>query len=56
MITSVRGGTGINTSASTGIPTISNGAWSVVSILPTSRGGLGADVTAAGAGELLYST
>jgi site-specific recombinase XerD len=50
------GGTGINTSASTGVPSISSGTWSVASTLATTLGGLGANVTAAGAGELLYST
>jgi len=35
------GGTGINTSTSTGIPTISSGTWSVQSSLPVTLGGTG---------------
>jgi hypothetical protein len=35
------GGTGIDTHASTGVPSISTGTWSVDSQLPTSLGGLG---------------
>lgn len=36
------GGTGINTSASTGVPSISSGTWSVNTQLPVSLGGTGA--------------
>ncbi|MEK7559377.1 MAG: MerR family DNA-binding transcriptional regulator [Patescibacteria group bacterium] len=50
------GGTGINTSGSTGVPSISAGTWSVSATLATSLGGLGGNVTALGAGEILYST
>jgi hypothetical protein len=35
------GGTGIDTSASTGVPSISSGTWSVATTLATSKGGLG---------------
>jgi hypothetical protein len=37
-----RGGTGINTSASTGVPTISSGTWSVAATLGVAQGGTGA--------------
>ena len=36
------GGTGLNTSASTGVPSISSGTWSVNAQLPVSLGGTGA--------------
>ena len=39
------GGTGINTSASTGVPSISAGTWSVNSVLPLSLGGTNAALT-----------
>jgi hypothetical protein len=37
-----RGGTGLNTSASTGVPTISSGTWSVAATLGVAQGGTGA--------------
>ena len=37
----VRGGFGIDTSASSGVPTVSAGTWSISSSLTTSRGGTG---------------
>jgi hypothetical protein len=37
-----RGGTGLNTSASTGVPTISAGTWSVAATLGVAQGGTGA--------------
>jgi len=40
------GGTGINTSASTGVPSISGGTWSVNATLPLSLGGTGSNLTA----------
>ncbi|EKE18747.1 MAG: hypothetical protein ACD_9C00251G0006, partial [uncultured bacterium] len=47
------GGTGINTSASTGVPTVSSGAWSVVSQLGVGSGGTGINGSAAANGSLL---
>jgi hypothetical protein len=41
-----RGGTGIDTSASTGIPSITAGAWSVISQIPALRGGTGDNTSA----------
>ncbi len=48
------GGTGINTSASTGIPTISSGTWSVSSSLSIALGGTNA-TTIGSAGSVAYS-
>ncbi|MBI2900333.1 MAG: shufflon system plasmid conjugative transfer pilus tip adhesin PilV [Planctomycetes bacterium] len=39
------GGTGLNTSGSSGVPTISSGTWSINSALPVSRGGTGTTTT-----------
>lgn len=36
-----RGGTGIDTSASTGVPVINGGTWTVPSLLPVTKGGTG---------------
>ncbi|MCK9379237.1 MAG: hypothetical protein M0P97_03815, partial [Candidatus Moranbacteria bacterium] len=47
------GGTGIDTSSSTGVPTISSGVWSVDSILDLSLGGTG--LSSIGIGSLLFS-
>ncbi|MDD5084365.1 MAG: hypothetical protein PHT88_05570, partial [Candidatus Moranbacteria bacterium] len=38
----VRGGTGINTASSTGVPVISSGTWSVATTLGVAQGGTGA--------------
>jgi hypothetical protein len=52
---STYGGTGISTAASTGVPTIAAGTWSVNATLPPASGGTGlATYTAAGA--IPYST
>jgi Chaperone of endosialidase len=40
-----RGGTNLDTSASTGVPTIASGVWSVASSLATGRGGTGTTTT-----------
>lgn len=40
-----RGGTGIDTSGSTGVPTIATGTWSVASQLTAARGGFGIDTS-----------
>jgi hypothetical protein len=45
-IAAARGGTGLDSSASTGVPSLSSGTWSVSSTLATSRGGLGASFSA----------
>lgn len=45
-VTAAQGGTGINTSASTGVPTISSGTWSTASALAAARGGTGIDTSA----------
>jgi site-specific recombinase XerD len=47
------GGTGLNTSASTGIPTISSGTWSVQSSLAVNLGGTGR--TSYTIGDILYA-
>ncbi|MEK7125874.1 MAG: hypothetical protein AAB835_00085, partial [Patescibacteria group bacterium] len=47
------GGTGLNTSASSGVPTISSGTWSVSAQLSPLRGGTGVDGSAAANGTLL---
>lgn len=49
------GGTGIDTSSSTGVPIISSGTWSVSSLLPIARGGTNAS-SIGSAGSLAYST
>ncbi|QQR77582.1 MAG: hypothetical protein IPJ67_00285 [Candidatus Moraniibacteriota bacterium] len=46
------GGTGLNTSASTGVPTINSGTWSVASSLGVALGGTG--TTALASGGILY--
>ena len=48
------GGTGINTSASTGVPSISSGTWSVASTLSLALGGTNKAITAS-AGSVVYS-
>ncbi len=50
------GGTGQNFSGSTGVITVNSGTFVASAQLSTALGGLGANITAAGAGELLYST
>jgi hypothetical protein len=50
-----RGGTGINTSAATGVPTLSSGTWSVASQLGIALGGTNA-TTIGSAGSVPYST
>ncbi|QQS15441.1 MAG: hypothetical protein IPK84_03665 [Candidatus Moraniibacteriota bacterium] len=47
-----RGGTGIDTSSSTGVPVVSSGTWSIASALGVSQGGTGLSSTPAN-GELL---
>ena len=47
------GGTGLNTSASTGVPTISGGTWSVLSALTAALGGTGVNGSTASNGQLL---
>ncbi|MFZ1735668.1 MAG: hypothetical protein WAU31_01920, partial [Candidatus Moraniibacteriota bacterium] len=47
-----RGGTGLDTSSSTGIPTIASGAWSIASSLGVSQGGTGLTSTPSN-GQLL---
>ena len=49
------GGTGIDTSSSTGVPSISSGTWSVNSVLPLSLGGTNANLTGT-SGGIVYST
>ena len=49
------GGTNLDTSASTGVPSISSGTWSVNSLLPLSLGGTNANITASNGG-IFYST
>ncbi len=50
------GGTGLNTSASTGVPTISSGTWSVdTNYLSLAHGGTNASLTASNGG-IVYST
>ncbi len=50
------GGTGINTSASTGVPSISSGTWSVNAQLPVSLGGTGtANGSITGTGALSFT-
>ncbi|MEK7600331.1 MAG: carbohydrate binding domain-containing protein [Patescibacteria group bacterium] len=46
VVGSTYGGTGLNTSASTGVPSISAGTWSVNALLPASLGGTGSAYTA----------
>ena len=48
------GGTGLNTSASTGVPSISSGTWSVNTLLPLSLGGTNKNITPS-AGSVAYS-
>lgn len=48
------GGTGINTSASTGVPYISTGTWNVEASLDETRGGTGQ--TTFDAGDILYAS
>ena len=50
----VQGGTGLDTSASTGIPTISSGTWSVSSSLGVTKGGTG--LTAFTTGDIPYAS
>jgi hypothetical protein len=52
-ISPLNGGTGIDTSASTGVPTISSGTWSVAAQLSTLRGGTGLNASGASNGQLL---
>ena len=54
-VASINGGTGLNTSASTGVPSISEGTWSVNTVLPLSLGGTNANLTASNGG-IFYST
>jgi hypothetical protein len=49
------GGTGLNTSASTGVPIITAGTWSVTTTLGVAQGGTGAS-SVGSAGSLAYST
>ena len=48
-----RGGTGIDTSSSTGIPTLSSGTWSIASAIGVSQGGTGLTSTLQTANSLL---
>lgn len=48
------GGLGINTSASTGVPSVSGGIWSVAPQLATSLGGLGGNFGSVAVGALPY--
>jgi hypothetical protein len=50
-----RGGTGLNTSGSTGVPTISSGTWSIASTLGVTLGGTGVS-TFGGTNTLLYTS
>lgn len=53
IIGALYGGTGLNTSASSGIPSISAGTWSIVAQISALRGGTGIDGSAAANGTLL---
>lgn len=53
-LSALRGGTGIDTSGSTGVPSISSGTWSVNTVLPLSLGGTNKNLTAV-AGGVVYT-
>ncbi len=53
-ISATKGGTGIDTSASTGLPTISSGTWSIAASLGATQGGTGQ--TTVTTGDLLYGS
>src|SRR6185369_6757027 len=54
LITTTYGGTGLNTSSSTGIPLINQGVWSVNNLLGVNFGGTG--VSSYNSGDLLYAS
>jgi hypothetical protein len=47
-VPAANGGTGLDTSASTGVPTINTGTWSISAQVPVGKGGTGADLSATG--------
>jgi hypothetical protein len=53
-LSAARGGTGLDTSASTGVPVVSGGTWSVSSSLPATLGGTG--YSSYTTGDLLYAS
>lgn len=53
-LSALRGGTGLDTSASTGVPSISGGTWSVNTVLPLSLGGTNKNLTPV-AGGIVYT-
>ena len=54
LIASAYGGTGIDTSALSGIPTIANGVWSVANAISAVQGGTG--ITSYATGDLVYAS
>ena len=54
LITAARGGLGLDTSGSTGVPSVSAGTWSISATLAGSLGGTG--LSTAAVGDLLYAS